>query len=40
MNKIELDRLGKRKNVETVIEKPLTHEKFKAALEQIQINTD
>jgi len=39
MNKIELERLGKRKNVEAVIEKPLTHEKLKAVLDQIQINT-
>ena len=40
MNKAELDRLGKKKNVETVIAKPLTHEKFKAALEQIQIDAN
>jgi len=38
MNKGELDRLGKKKNVETVIMKPLTQEKFKTVLEQIQID--
>lgn len=38
MNQAELDRLGKKKNVETVIPKPLTQEKFKAVLDQIQIN--
>ncbi|MBS1521965.1 MAG: response regulator [Bacteroidetes bacterium] len=38
MNKAELDRLGKKKNVENVIAKPLTQEKFKAVLEQIQID--
>ena len=40
MNKTELDRLGKKKYVETVIEKPLTQEKFKAVLEQMQIETN
>jgi CheY-like chemotaxis protein len=40
MNKAELDRLGKKKNVESVIAKPLTQEKFKAVLEQIQIDTN
>jgi CheY-like chemotaxis protein len=40
MNKAELDRLGKKKYVETVIAKPLTQEKFKAVLEQMQIETD
>jgi CheY-like chemotaxis protein len=39
MNKAELDRLGNKKNVEKVIAKPLTQEKFKAVLEQIQIGT-
>jgi CheY-like chemotaxis protein len=39
MNKAELDRLGKKKNVEGVIAKPLTQEKFKAVLEQIQTST-
>ncbi|HEY9001942.1 MAG TPA: response regulator [Mucilaginibacter sp.] len=39
MNKAELSRLGKKKNVENVIAKPLTQEKFKAVLEQIQIDT-
>lgn len=38
MNKPELDRLGKKKDVEAVILKPLTQEKFKTFLEQIQIN--
>ena len=37
MNKAELDRLGKKKDVEAVIQKPLTQEKFKTFLEQIQI---
>ena len=40
MNKTELDRLGKKKNVETVIAKPLTHDKVKAVLKQIQIDMD
>ena len=40
MNKAELDRLGKKKNVEGVIAKPLTQEKFKAVLEQIQTGTN
>lgn len=40
MNKAELDRLGKKRNVETVIAKPLTQEKFKTVLEQIQIDTN
>jgi len=39
MNKAELDRLVKKKHVETVIAKPLTQEKLKAVLDQIQINT-
>ncbi len=40
MNKAELDRLEKKKFVETVIAKPLTQEKFKAVLDQIQINAN
>ena len=36
MNKAELERLGNKKNVETVIAKPLTQEKFKTVMEQIQ----
>lgn len=40
MNKAELDRLGSKKNVETVIAKPLTQEKLKAVLEQIQVNSN
>jgi len=40
MNKAELDRLGNKKIVETVITKPLTQEKFKSVLEQIQIDTN
>jgi CheY-like chemotaxis protein len=40
MNKAELDRLGGKKNVETVIAKPLTQEKFKAVLEQIQVSSN
>ena len=40
MNKAELDRLGTKKNVETVIAKPLTQEKFKSVLEQIQVGTN
>jgi len=40
MNKAELERLGNKKNVETVIAKPLTQEKFRAVLEQIQIDTN
>ncbi|HTK21190.1 MAG TPA: response regulator [Mucilaginibacter sp.] len=40
MNKAELDRLGNKKIVETVITKPLTQEKFKSILEQIQIDTN
>ena len=40
MNKAELDRLEKKKNVETVISKPLTQEKFKAFLDQIQGDTN
>jgi CheY-like chemotaxis protein len=40
MNKAELERLGKKKNVETVIAKPLTQEKFKAVLDKIQINAN
>ena len=38
MNKAELDRLGGKKNVKAVIAKPLTQEKFKAVLEQIQVS--
>ena len=40
MNKTELDRLGKKKNVETVIAKPLTQDKVKAVLQRIQIDMD
>jgi CheY-like chemotaxis protein len=40
MNKAELSRLGEKKNVETVIAKPLTQEKFKAVLEQIKTGTN
>jgi CheY-like chemotaxis protein len=40
MNKAELERLSKKKNVETVIAKPLTQEKFKVVLEQIQTGTN
>ena len=39
MNKAELDRLEKKKYVETVIAKPLTQEKFKTVLDQIQTKT-
>lgn len=40
MNKAELDRLEKKKYVETVVAKPLTQEKLKAVLDRIQINTN
>ena len=40
MNKAELDRLSQKKNVEAVIAKPLTQEKLKTVLEQIQIGTN
>lgn len=40
MNKAELDRLEKKKYVKTVVAKPLTQEKLKAVLDQIQINTN
>ena len=40
MNRAELDRLSKRRNVEFVIEKPLTREKFKFLLEQIQMDVN
>jgi CheY-like chemotaxis protein len=40
MNKAELDRLSMRRNVEMIIEKPLTREKFKSFLTQINIDVD
>lgn len=40
MNKAELERLGKRRNVEMIIEKPLTREKFKSFLAQIDVDVN
>jgi CheY-like chemotaxis protein len=40
MNKAELERLSKRRNVEMIIEKPLTREKFKSFLEQIDVRVN
>jgi CheY-like chemotaxis protein len=40
MNKAELERLSKRRNVEMIIEKPLTREKFKSLLAQIDIDVN
>lgn len=37
MNKTELERLGKRRDVEMVIEKPLTRDKFRSLLEKINV---
>ncbi len=40
MNKAELERLSMRRNVEMIIEKPLTREKFKSFLTQINIDVN
>ena len=40
MNKAELERLSKRRNVEMIIEKPLTRDKFKLFLDQINIDVN
>ena len=40
MNKTDLQRLSKRRDVEMIIEKPLTGDKFKSLLAQLNIEVD
>jgi CheY-like chemotaxis protein len=40
MNKAELERLSMRRNVEMIIEKPLTRDKFKSFLAQINVDVN
>lgn len=40
MNKAELERLSMRRNVEMIIEKPLTRDKFKSFLTQINVDVN
>ncbi|HZY40158.1 MAG TPA: response regulator [Mucilaginibacter sp.] len=40
MNKVDLERLRKRRDVEMIIEKPLTSDKFRSILVQLNIPVD
>jgi CheY-like chemotaxis protein len=40
MNRTELERLRKRRDVEMIIEKPLTNDKFRSILKQFNIEAD